>query len=130
MPRGVGLGIKGVRQSDEIIESIAKNGSKGASGELKTVSSNTYHGNSTGSSATGGIPRAPMNQQTQQALDGVQNPSRTHGHCCEIDAINKALNAGDDVRGAAMGSVKLNESERIIPPCSTFREVMKNLGVE
>lgn len=130
VPGGIGLGIKGVRQSDEIVEGVAKNGSKGASGELKTVSGNTYHGNSTGSSATGGIPRAPMNQQTQQALDGVQNPSRTHGHCCEIDAINKALNAGDDVRGAAMGSVKLNESGRIIPPCSTCREVMKNLGVE
>lgn len=71
-----------------------------------------------------------MNQQTQQALDGVQKPSRTHGHCCEIDAINKALNAGDDVRGATMGPVKLNESGRIIPPCSTCREVMKSLGVE
>lgn len=71
-----------------------------------------------------------MNPQTQQALDGVQNPSRTHGHCCEIDAINKALNAGDDVRGATMGPVKLNESGRTIPPCSTCREVLKTLGVE
>lgn len=71
-----------------------------------------------------------MNQQTQQTLDGVQNPSRTHGHCCEIDAINKALNAGDDVRGATMGPVKLNESGRVLPPCSTCREVMNSLGVE
>lgn len=109
---------------------LIKSGAKRASGELKTLSGKTYHGNSTGSSASGGTPRAPMNQQTQEALDGVQNPSRTHGHCCELDAINKALNAGDDVRGATMGPVQLNESGRVLLPCSTCREVMSSLGVE
>jgi len=71
-----------------------------------------------------------MNPRTQNALESVQNPSRTHGQCCEIDAINKALNAGDDVRGAKMGPVKLNESGRILPACSTCREVKTILGVE
>lgn len=71
-----------------------------------------------------------MNSQTQQALDAVQKPSRTHGHCCEIDVINKALNAGDDVRGATMGPVKLNESGRTLPACSTCREVLNSLGIE
>jgi hypothetical protein len=49
---------------------------------------------------------------------------------CEIDAANKALNAGDDVRGATMGSVQLNESGRILSACSTCREVMKYLGIK
>jgi len=70
-----------------------------------------------------------MNSTTQEALDNVQNPSRTHGHCCEIDAINKALNAGDDVQGASMGTVQLNQSGRSIGPCSTCREVMRDLDI-
>ncbi len=109
---------------------VPKRGTGGASGELATPSGNRHHGNSTGSSATGGDPRAPMNPQTQQALESVKKPSRTHGHCCEIDAINKALNAGDNVRGAKMGPVRLNETGRTIPACSTCREVKKILGVE
>lgn len=109
---------------------VTKTGTKGASGELRTLSGKKYHGNSTGSSASGGNPRAPMHPETQKALDGVQNPSRTHGLCCEIDAINKALNAGDAVRGAKMGPVRLNESGRTIPACSTCRVVKRALGVE
>ena len=110
--------------------SASKSGAKGASGQLTTASGKTYHGNSTGSSASGGDRRAPMSPQTQQALDGVQNPSRSDGHCCEIDAINKALNAGDSVKGATMGPVKLNESGRILPACSTCSEVKKALDVK
>lgn len=71
-----------------------------------------------------------MNSQVQEALDNVQKPSRTHGHCCEIDAMNKALNAGDSLKGAKMGPVKLNESGRVLPACSTCREVKRALGVE
>jgi hypothetical protein len=108
----------------------AARGTEGASGDLTTASGNRYPGNSTGSSASGGAPRAPMHPQVQQALDSVQNPSRSHGHCCEIDSANKALNAGDDVRGAKMGPVRLNESGRILPACSTCREVKKYLGIE
>ncbi|MEA5668060.1 RHS repeat-associated core domain-containing protein [Stenotrophomonas sp. MH1] len=108
---------------------MARSGTRGASGTLITKGGNRYHGNSTGSSISGGNARSPMNPLTQQALDSVQNPSRTHGACCEIDAVNKALNAGDDVRGATMGPVKLNESDRVVPACSTCREVKKTLGV-
>lgn len=107
-----------------------KTGSKGASGELTTASGSKYSGNSTGSSASGGDARAPMNSKVQEALGNVQKPSRSHGHCCEIDAMNKALNAGDDISGAKMGSVKLNESGRVLPACSTCREVKKALDVE
>ncbi len=107
-----------------------KRGARGASGDLTTASGKRYSGNSTGSSASGGDARASMHPKTKQALDGVQKPSRTHGHCCEIDAINKALNAGDNVRGAKMGPVRLNESGRTIGACSTCREVKKTLGVE
>ncbi|UHQ23257.1 RHS repeat-associated core domain-containing protein [Lysobacter sp. 5GHs7-4] len=110
--------------------SMARSGARGASGPLETTSGNIWHGNSSGSAASGGDALAPMHPRTQRALDIVQKPSRTHGQCCEIDAINKALNAGDDVRGAKMGPVKLNESGRIIPPCSTCREVKKTLGIE
>jgi len=98
-------------------------GTGGASGELTTTSGNRYFGNSTGSSATGGNSRAPMNPQTEEALANVKNPSRNHGQCCEIDAINKALNAGDSVKGATMGPVKLNESGRVLQPCPTCKEV-------
>ena len=68
--------------------------------------------------------------KVQEALDNVKNPSRSHGACCEIDAFNKALNAGDSLKGAKMGPVKLNESGRVLGPCSTCREVQKALGVE
>jgi len=71
-----------------------------------------------------------MNATTQEALDIVQNPSRTHGHCCEIDAINKALNSGGSVQGATMGLVQLNNSGRVIGPCSTCREVMRQLEID
>ena len=109
---------------------VTKSGTKGASGDLTTSSGKTYGGNSTGSSASGGDPRAPMNPQVQEALDNVKNPSRTHGFCCEIDAMNKASNAGDSLKGAKMGPVKLNDSGRVLPACSTCREVKKTLGVE
>jgi hypothetical protein len=71
-----------------------------------------------------------MNEAVQDALNAVKKPSRSHGACCEIDAANKALNAGDKVRGAKMGPVQLNSSGRILPACSTCREVMKILGIE
>ncbi|WP_374520565.1 hypothetical protein [Undibacterium squillarum] len=105
-------------------------GIKEASGELTLANGEKILDNSTGSSASGGSPRAPMNSQTQEALSSVKNPSRTHGHCCEINAANKALNAGKDARGAKMGPVQLNDSGRILPACSTCREVMKFLGIE
>lgn len=131
VPGGAGATIKAARGVDAVIDaaSASRNGTRGASGELTTPSGNRYHGNSTGSSASGGDARAPMHPQMQQALDGVQNPSRTHGECCEVDAINKALNAGDQVRGSTMGPVNLNESGRTIPACSSCR-VKKEFGVE
>lgn len=109
---------------------VPKSGTSGASGALTTRNGTNHHGNSTGSSGTGGDPRAPMNSITQEALDKVQNPSRTHGHCCEIDAVNKALNSGENVQGASMGAVRLNQSGRVIGPCSTCREVMRELDID
>ncbi|TQV68302.1 hypothetical protein FKG94_23730 [Exilibacterium tricleocarpae] len=105
-------------------------GRKGASGELTTTSGNTFTGNSTRSSRTGGDPRAPMSDQVSNALDNVKNPSGTHGACCEIDAMNKAANAGDTLRGARMGPVRDNKTGAIKPPCSTCRDVMDQLGVD
>ena len=124
MSAGTGAASRGLTTK------TVQRGTGGTSGVLTTARGNHYHGNSTGSSATGGDPFAPMNSKTQQALDSVKNPSRSHGHCCEIDAINKALNAGDDVQGATMGPVKYNETGRVIPACSTCREVKKALGVQ
>lgn len=120
-----------VKKADDVAGAAARSvGTKGASGDLTTAQGNTYAGNSTRSSSSGGEPRAPMHPQTQEALDSVQNPSGTHGHCCEIDAINKALNAGDDVQGAKMGPVRDNRTGEIKPPCSSCREVKRTLGVE
>jgi len=118
------------RIGSKVKSAFSGRGTNGASGELTTASNKKYLGNSTGSSASGGNSRAPMHPETQKALDGVKKPSRTHGHCCEIDAINKALNKGDKVGGAKMGPVKLNESGRTLGPCSTCREVKKSLGVD
>lgn len=125
-----GTGAAGGAASRGAVGRMTRSGTRGTSGTLATANGNRYHGNSTGSSTSGGDTQAPMRPQTRRALDGVQNPSRTHGECCEIDVFNKALNAGDDVRGARMGPVKLNESGRIIPACSTCREVKKTLEVE
>ncbi|MFQ3247376.1 MAG: hypothetical protein ACI9SP_004031 [Arenicella sp.] len=105
-------------------------GTTGTTGSVTTARGNTFPGNSTGSSASGGSPRAARNPKVQEALDNVKNPSRSHGACCEIDAFNKALNAGDSLKGAEMGPVKLNENGRVLGPCSTCREVQKALGVE
>ncbi len=112
------------------VDDAAKAGTEGASGVLETSSGGKYLGNSTGSSASGGTARAPMHSKTQEALEVVKNPSRSHGACCEIDAINKALNAGDSVQGAKMGPVQKNNSGRVLPACSTCREVKKTLGIE
>ncbi len=122
--RGLGGGVGRTRSSDDVA------GTGGTSGVLTTRSGNRYFGNSTGSSDTGGTPRAPMNPVVQQAGDNVRKPSRSHMACCEIDAANKALNAGDSVRGAKMGPVRLNETGRVLPPCSTCREVKRELGIE
>jgi uncharacterized protein RhaS with RHS repeats len=112
------------------IADIAKSGRKGASGTLATTAGNSHLGNSKNSATSGGDPRAPMQPETQAALDAVENPSRSHGKCCEIDAINKAIGAGEDVKGAKMGPVTDNKVGDVIPTCSTCREVMKSLGVE
>jgi RHS repeat-associated protein len=93
-----------------------KRGTEGASGDLTTVSGNVYPGNSTNSSKTGGDPRAPMDPEVQKALDDVKKPSPFHGDCCEIDAMNKAKNAGEDLRGAKMGPVTKNATGKTLPP--------------
>ena len=112
-------------------KSVPKSGGrKGTSVEVTTPSGNTFTGNSTRSSRTGGDPRAPMNDQVSNALDNVKNPSGTHGACCEIDAMNKVANAGDSLKGARMGPVRDNKTGAIKPPCSTCRDVMNQLGVE
>ena len=71
-----------------------------------------------------------MNPQSQKALDDVKKQSRSHEHCCEVDAANKALNAGDNVRGAKMGPVTSNEKGTILGALFILSRVLKSLGIE
>lgn len=70
-----------------------------------------------------------MSEKSGAAQNSVEKPSRSHGHCCEIDSMNKALNSGDDLQGATMGTVRLNESGRILSAFSTCYAVKKAFGV-
>ncbi len=103
---------------------------KGASTTLTTPDGDTVVGNSTRASRTGGAPRAPMNDQMQKALDKVENPSGTHGACCEIDAMNKVLNKGGNLRGSKMGDVIDNKTGATKGACSTCKDVKEQFGVE
>lgn len=129
-PRMAGRSAVMAEASASAATTAVRAGTKGASGEFVAPSSKAYFGNSTNSAATGGTPRAPMQPEMQRALDAVKNPSRSHGDSCEIDAMNKALAAGDTLRGGRMGPVIHNESRRVLPACSTCREVKKTFGVE
>ena len=60
-------------------------GTERASGELETVGGKRGFGNSTGSSASGGVPRAPMNPTMQQALDLVKT------HAVTVPAVRLTL---------------------------------------
>ena len=124
------VSARDVRAGVNVISDLGKTGRKGKSVTLETESGNSYLGNSTRSSCTGGDAREPMNPEIQASLDAVENPSGSHGACCEIDAMNKALNRGDSLRGAKMGQVKDNQTGEVIPPCSTCREVKAMHGVE
>jgi hypothetical protein len=103
---------------------------KGASTTVTTSNGDTETGNSTRASRTGGAAQAPMNDEMQNALDKVDNPSGTHGACCEIDAMNKVLNKGGDLKGAKMGDVKDNKTGETKEACSTCKDVKEQFGVE
>ena len=109
---------------------VAQKARKGASTTLTTRSGQTFTGNSTRASRTGGEARATENLQMREALNGVEPPSGTHGACCEIDAMNKALNAGEDLSGARMSAVVDNATGEAKAPCSSCSEVMEHFGVE
>ena len=66
----------------------------------------------------------------QKALDKVENPSETHGACCEIDATNKVLNKGGNLRGSKMGGVIDNKTGATKGAWSTCKDVKEQFGVE
>jgi hypothetical protein len=100
---------------------------------LTTSKGQQVVGNSTKASRTGGAAQAPMNPEMKEALDNVENPSQFHGKCCEVDAMNKVLNAEGklgELKGATMGDVVDNKTGATHPACSTCQELKEHFEVD
>ena len=97
----------------------------GATSGLVTKTGRVFSGRSTNA----GGPGRATNNAVARALGQVSNPSRTHGCCGEINAISKALNAGAEVAGAVVKTVK-TATEQEMQACSTCRAVASALGIK
>lgn len=105
----------------------------GAAAELVTRSGRVYR---SGSTAVKVDPHPAM----RYVLDKVK-PSRRpgfHGHCAEVNAINKALNAGDNPVGGRIRVVTVRERfdgkiwRRFgdpLPPCNSCKVVLEDFGI-
>ncbi|WP_164894618.1 RHS repeat-associated core domain-containing protein [Mesorhizobium sp. M7A.F.Ca.US.006.04.2.1] len=101
------------------------------------VSSETgaaYPGLSLRAAETLGVQRS-TNSTVDEALANVTQKSQAHGCCGEIDAISKAMNAGENPQNLSVGTASIG---RTLPgptgaqmgPCSSCRSVMNSLGVK
>lgn len=97
----------------------------GATSGMVTRDGQTFTGRSTNS----GGPGMATNPRVQSALDKVTNPSPVHGCCGEINAVSKALNAGADVVGATMSTVRTT-TDKVMQACTTCQSVMKYFGIK
>ena len=107
----------------------ASGASGGATSGLATESGEVF----TGASTNAGGPGVATNPSVQEALDAVDANSRSafHGCCGEIDALSKAANAGTELRGAVMTTVRAvgRQAGNIMESCSSCRAVAERLGV-
>ena len=78
----------------------------------------------------------PVHDRVQAALDNVPLHSRSgpHGFCAEIDALSRAMHAGEEVAGGRIATAKVrgyNSQAHGTPhePCSSCASVLEQLGV-
>jgi RHS repeat-associated protein len=88
----------------------------------------------TGASTRAGGPGIATNGIIQRTLDKIEARgagSATHGCCGEVNAMSKALNAGADLKGATMATVRAGGGGKgkIMAPCSSCQGVADELGV-
>jgi hypothetical protein len=88
----------------------------------------------TGLSTRAGGPGMATNSTVTDMLESVPEEIRPefHGCCGEINALSKALNAGSDVSGATMSSVRAagGGAGKVMTPCPTCSYVTDKLGVK
>ena len=72
-----------------------------------------------------------MQPAVQNALNNAPAAVRArpqHGKCCEIDALNRAIGQGQNVRGGTSAAVNAT-TEAVKPPCVSCQGVLRELGV-
>lgn len=102
----------------------------GATSALVTRSGEVF----TGASARAGGPGAATNATVQSALDSVAPEARSafHGCCGEINAMSNAANAGAELGGSVMATVRAigRQAGQVMEACSTCKAVAEKLGVK
>jgi len=85
----------------------------------------------TGASANAGGPGVATNPAVQAALDSLSPALRScfHGGCGEVNAASNALNAGANVEGGVMATVRTLGAE-IMEACPTCAQVADRLGMK
>jgi RHS repeat-associated protein len=103
----------------------AEGATRGAVTGLIAPSGRTYGGRST----LAGGPGKATNAEVQAALDKVAKPSIYHGCCGEVDALSKAVNAGESVAGAVVSTVR-TKTDELIKACDSCKSILDFFGVK
>jgi RHS repeat-associated protein len=87
----------------------------------------------TGASTRAGGPGAPTNALVQSAADSVPAGLRTafHGCCGEVNAASNAANAGANLQGAVVTTVRAmgRQAGAAMEACSSCQVIMQKLGI-
>ena len=119
--------ISGARGAAETARASGASG--GATSAVVTSSGRVF----TGASTNAGGPGGATNSVVQGALDAVPAASRApfHGCCGEINALSNAANAGQNLNGAIVATVRAvgAGADKVMKACPSCRAVAEKLGV-
>ena len=101
---------------------------RGAVSVLTTADGSVFHG------ISHNINYDDLHKDLQDALDFIERNVETknyHGKCAEVDAINKALQAGANLEGAIMETVGMSAKEfrKAKAACVTCNPLLKIFGI-
>lgn len=121
------------------MEGAAVSAARGAAVAARAGGASTGAGVSAGATATGkvvtgastnaGGPGQATNATVQAALDSVPQGIQPayHGCCGEIDVFSKLLNAGEDVAGSVVATVRAGTG-KVMDACPSCQWVANKLG--
>ena len=81
------------------------------------------------STMSGGPGPDAVHPKVQDILDANAGCGGHGGHCAEIHAVSKALNAGRDVAGGTMATIR-TWTGKLVPACPSCQAVMNFLGIK